>query len=118
MSTSLPATSKYPCDRHQHDRAQRRRRNAVDKAAAKNAQLRENPSSQNRADQSEYDVCNAAEAPAARNFSRKPAGNESYEDPSDEGTWDGEKEKVHEVLLSMQASSRRRATRPPKQLGE
>src|SRR6267378_2786207 len=98
QTRSLPSARKQPPDRHQHNCAQRRRRNAVEDTAAEYPELRENPSSQNCPDQSEYDIRYASKSPAARNLSRKPACNETDEQPSNHGTWNGEIEEVHRVL--------------------
>src|SRR6267378_6322986 len=115
QTRSIPSARKQPPDRHQHNCAQRRRRNAVEDTAAEYPELRENPSPQNCPDQSEYDIRNASKSPAARNLSRKPACNETDEQPSNHGTWHGEEKEVHGVLLFRQAptSARALSTRVP-----
>jgi hypothetical protein len=51
----------------------------VQKAAAENSQLGENPATEVRPDQSQDNVRDAAEAAAASNLSRKPSGYQAKE---------------------------------------
>src|SRR4029077_4550765 len=71
------AAGKYAGDRDQNYRTNRSCCKTVDESNPGNPEPRENPSAENRADESEKDVCNAAESAPARDFSRKPAGNEA-----------------------------------------
>src|ERR1700730_2146476 len=88
----LPATGKQPRDRHEHNCAECCSSETVYESVAQNAELRENPTPEHRAHQSEQDICNAAESPPARNFSGKPSCNQADHDPSDEGAWHSEEE--------------------------
>src|SRR6266436_7586000 len=65
-------------------RAEGGRCKRIEEPAAKNAQLGKDPSTQIRADQAEHDIRYTAEAAAARNFSRKPPGNQANQQPIDE----------------------------------
>ncbi len=64
-------------DGHENDRSQRGGCQRVEKAAAKNSKFCKNPAAEVRTDQSENDIRYAAEAAAARKFSRKPAGHQA-----------------------------------------
>src|SRR6266481_1519038 len=65
-------------------RAEGGRCERIEEPAAKNAQLGKDPSAQIRADHAEHDIRYTAEAAAARNFSRKPPGNQADQQPIDE----------------------------------
>src|SRR5260370_39913274 len=56
----------------------------IPKAAAENSKLHENPTADERANDSQDDVRNAAEAPAPRNLSCEPSGDQPKESPREE----------------------------------
>src|ERR1700730_17151269 len=62
----------------------RRSGEAVEEAAAQDVQFEEDPATQNRADQTENDVCDATIARAARDFSGEPAGDQADQYPADQ----------------------------------
>src|ERR1700674_2803212 len=66
-------------DGDEDHRAQRGRRERIEEAAAKNAQLAKDPSTEICAYQTKHDVREAAEAAPARNFSGQPPGDQSDE---------------------------------------
>lgn len=81
-------------------------RERIPEAASKNSKLHENPAADEGTDQPEHDVGDASEATATRDFSRKPAGDEADQEPSDDSVpvlddkdlrvgENGKKEKVH-----------------------
>jgi hypothetical protein len=83
-SSVVVATAKEMGDGDKDYRAQRSRRQRIQKAASEKSKLHENPATDIGTDQAKYDVRNASEAPATRDFSGKPTGNETEEKPGDE----------------------------------
>src|SRR4051794_33189060 len=69
---------------HDNNGADGGSRQAIDETrpVTRDAELAEHPATQNAADQSENNVGDAAEATAARKFSREPAGNQTDQEPA------------------------------------
>jgi hypothetical protein len=59
----------------------RSRGKRVPEAAAEDSQLGENPAADKGTDQAQNNISDAAEAAAARDFSREPAGDQAQEKP-------------------------------------
>src|SRR5713226_1029522 len=78
---SAVRTAKSVRDGHENNRSQRGRGQRVEEPALKNSQLKENPAAQIGPDQSQNNVCDAAEAAAARKLSSKPPCNQAKEKP-------------------------------------
>src|ERR1700730_14373343 len=68
-------------DRHENHRAQGRRSQRIQEATAKNSKSRKYPATQERPDQSQHDVGEAAVSFAARNFSGQPSGDQPNQQP-------------------------------------
>src|SRR5690348_10229062 len=77
----LGTAGKQMNDRNQHHGAERRRSQRVDKTSSKNAELGKNPSADDRADEAENDVRDAAVAAATGEFAGQPARHQPEEEP-------------------------------------
>ena len=73
----LCATTKKMRYGDEDDRAECRRRKRIQKTAAKDSKFSKHPAANERTNQTENDVCDAAEAAAARQFSGKPPGEQA-----------------------------------------
>src|SRR6266581_1128197 len=71
-------------DRDEDDRPKCGGGKGIPKAAAEDPQLDENPAADEGANDSQNDVRNAAEAPAPRNLSCEPSGDQADQQPSPE----------------------------------
>jgi hypothetical protein len=80
---SLAAARKQPRDGHEDDGANRCRSQAKQKAATKDAELREYPAAEKRAHQSDKNIGDASKSAPSRNLSRKPAGEKADHQPRD-----------------------------------
>jgi hypothetical protein len=73
-------------DENENDGADGGGSKRIQKSAAINFELYENPSADERTDDSQDNVRDAAKAAAARDFSGKPSGDEADENPAPESS--------------------------------
>jgi hypothetical protein len=74
-------TSEEMSDGHKDYGSKRGRGKRVPEATAKDSQLGEDPAADKGANQAQNNICDAAEATAARDFSSEPAGDQAKEKP-------------------------------------
>ena len=84
MGLMVRVTGEKMGDGDQDDRPERCGGERVPEAAAENSELHEDPATDERAYQTENDVCDAAEAAAARDLPREPASDEANQEPADD----------------------------------
>src|SRR5712691_5447501 len=71
-------------DGDENHRAERGRRQRVQKTASEESELYENPAADVGTDQTKHDIRDATEAPAARDLSRQPSRDQAKKQPRDE----------------------------------
>src|SRR6266850_5829599 len=82
--STIVTADKEVGDGDENDRTQRCCSQRVEESAAKNSELGEDPAAEVGANQAEHDVCDAAEAAAARNLSSEPSGDQTEKKPRDD----------------------------------
>ena len=106
---SAAAAGEEACYDDQEHGADGRGSKRINESSAEDSELREEPSSENRPNEPQNNVCDAAEAVSARDFPRQPARDQADEEPANQAM-----AKFNDPYACLKRSRKHRASRKGK----